>query len=189
MITLYRLLIFMLIFTNQAYANRLVYNPSEFDQFRYAIIADDIRKVRELIDTGVNVNAMTDGGGTPLMFATILMNNPIALLLLQNGAIINTTDNRGRTPLYFAANGRNAEIIGALLEFDDGVATVNMVDNQVGYTPLHLAVTLNDPNSAKFLLAAGASITIRANAAMGTVEEICLNKQSAACSVVRNHRR
>ena len=73
--------------------------------------------VRAALDAGADVEARTEGGSTPLMYAA--QNNPnpeVVLALLNAGADLEARDEDGWTPLMHAARGNtNPEVVLELL--------------------------------------------------------------------------
>ena len=67
-----------------------------FNMFE-AIEDNDIEKIEELINNGVDVNARDKYERTPLHYAK---NYDAAKLLIDNGADVNAKDFYGSTPLY-----------------------------------------------------------------------------------------
>ena len=79
----------------------------------------DIRRVRELLDAGVDPNIKDDEGDSALIMATIRSKIDVIRLLLDRGADPNIGDEDGETPLMRASyrNTRdNKDIIKLLLE-------------------------------------------------------------------------
>jgi uncharacterized protein len=57
-----------------------------------------VGEIQRLLDSGVDVNARTDRGLTPLMFA---YDAKIGELLIRHGADVNARDDQGNTPLIW----------------------------------------------------------------------------------------
>lgn len=170
-------------------ASELKYDPRTFNRFRDAIVSGNKSDVNSLLASGLNVNATTQGNITPLMIATATMQNDIAVTLIQNDALISIADNLGRTALFVAASTGNHALVSAMLEYNDGIAAINMSDNEFGFTPLHASITLDDRESVALLLREGASATITDKVGMGTVQQICATDRRLSCELVRAQRR
>ena len=118
------------------------------------IINPEPEIARILIDAGADVNARTsesEGGYTPLYFASKGGDVATVKLLIESGADVNAMTEYGDMPIHVAAN---AEIIKALLAAG---ADANAIGS-MGYTPLHHSY---DAESARALLAAGADVNAR----------------------------
>lgn len=103
----------------------------------YATLEGDDNKVKVLIDSGVDVNALDNNGFSALHFAAQEYRvNPLNLLV-EAGAKIDVPDKFGNTPLFTATfNSRGqGEIIKLLLERG---ADRNF-KNTSGVSPLDLA--------------------------------------------------
>lgn len=73
-------------------------------------------KVKELLNSGANVNAKTKQGSTPLLAAIDMRQSKIVKLLLDRGADVNQKDSEGWTPLMYALDSNlNFEISEELL--------------------------------------------------------------------------
>jgi len=98
-----------------------------------------LEDVKELIEKGVNVNAKSDKGWTPLLMACSISSNPEKYekvkLLVENGADVNVKDEDGKTPLMKAAIHGDADIVKLLVESG---ADVNAKDKK-GKTALAFA--------------------------------------------------
>lgn len=123
---------------------------------RPAIQRGDVEKVRELLDSGANVNKVDRNTRRTPLSSAIYMNKPeIAKLLIERGANIHTEDADNATPLLLSTEHRNNFEVSALL-IEKG-AKVNTQNNS-GDTPLMNAVALNDLKLAKLLIDNGANV-------------------------------
>jgi len=108
------------------------------------------------------------GGSGPLLDVAIAHGQWATVdFLLKNGANANERDSAGHTPLSWAMGAgswelppeRRAQICKRLLL--GGADLTVGVSHQAGYTPLHEAAFLGEPEIVSILLAAGASVTAR----------------------------
>ncbi|WDK16644.1 hypothetical protein CGRA01v4_07927 [Colletotrichum graminicola] len=101
-----------------------------------------------LLESGADVNAQAGGdyGQTPLHLAASAGRGSVVWLLLENGADPRRLDSRNRTPLHCAAASGDVEVCRMLLR-KDGDYLVHAAD-QHGKTPLHVAATEENSNSA-----------------------------------------
>lgn len=109
--------------------------------FLHAFAGAGIIKCLQMILTqkDVNVNAVNDGGQTPLHYAANAGNVECIRALLQKSAKVNAKDHEGKTPLHRAVNTGHYECVLALLQ---NKALVDVKDNN-GQTPLHSAIISN----------------------------------------------
>ena len=85
-----------------------------------AIGNNNINRVKELLESGVDVNSQTEYGDTPLHVACEKNKIEIVKLLLQNSNIdVNVEDEYGNTPLYIACEKNYIEIVKLLLAKSD----------------------------------------------------------------------
>jgi|GEM_PF-6096948 len=114
-----------------------------------------LEDVKELIEKGVNVNAKSDKGWTPLLMACSISSKSEKYekvkLLVENGADVNVKDEDGKTPLMKAAIHGGADIVKLLVESG---ADVNAKDKK-GKTALDFA-NEKDAEIAGFLKEHGA---------------------------------
>ena len=118
--------------------------------FKY-ILNNDIKSVKNYINSKNDLNKQKNDGDTPLIMATY-NNIEIVKLLLNAGADINKQNNAGNTALILAASNNRIEIVKLLL---NAGADIDKQNNS-GYTALIYAS--NNVEIIKLLLDAGADI-------------------------------
>ena len=122
----------------------------------------NVKRVKEFLKAGVNVDTPDPDGWTALHFAA--NNGDIALVnaLLKAGARVNAktrVEEGGDTPLHLAALSGHTEVASALLKAG---AKVDARDNR-GNTPLHAASVWRYRGVIEVLIAAGARIEAHNN--------------------------
>jgi cytochrome c len=115
--------------------------------------AGDLERVRQLIDTGANLDARA-GFGTALHWAIVNGHDEVAVLLIERGANVNVSTSALGTPLHSAAKAGNARV--ALLLLERG-ANVDARQGS-GYTPLHLAAEQGQVEVLRVLIDHGADV-------------------------------
>ena len=116
----------------------------------------DINKVKQLIESGANVNHANNYGSTPLIWAR---NLEMVKYLIENGANVNHANNFGSTPLRLASENGHFDIVKYLTEHG---ANVNHADND-GFTPLMFASGRDDLEIVKYLTEHGANVNQAGN--------------------------
>ncbi|MBN1698590.1 MAG: ankyrin repeat domain-containing protein [Spirochaetales bacterium] len=98
---------------------------------------DDRDTIIMLLQKGVSVDSVDEGGKTALHAAARIGNTGLVKFLLNNGACPDSRDYNGETPLMDAVYGRKAEAIRLLLAYgaDPGLR------NKAGMTAFDLAVS------------------------------------------------
>ncbi len=113
---------------------------------------NDSQIVNLLISSGVNINAKTKKGTTPLHYAVIRKNKAYDFtkeLLNSRNIIIDIKDNYGATPLMWAASYRaDSKVIDLLLKYG---ANVNLRDNQYKAHSLLAAAMPTTDRKNKFI--------------------------------------
>jgi ankyrin repeat protein len=124
-------------------------------EFVFAILGDDLKKVKEGIKQGININDKGEEAWTPLIWAVHEQREnttAIIKLLLENGANPNYGEedqDEGETALCHAAQSDNIEAIKLLIAYK---ADINKPDHY-GWTPLRHA---NNEETKKILIEYGA---------------------------------
>jgi serine/threonine-protein phosphatase 6 regulatory ankyrin repeat subunit B len=103
---------------------------------------------------GLDIEARTAKGYTPLACALTWAQEPAALYLLSRGAKVNLKTSKNATPLHFAAKYNLDDAMKDLLSRD---ADISAVDDQ-GWTPFHEACAMGSQACVSLLLAGGADI-------------------------------
>jgi len=158
--------------------------------FAAAIFAGDIATVEKLIAEGRDINgtAPDDNGNetrtTPLMLATYRENEEVVRLLVENGARVDLVDDYNRSALWYAVFQQNLELVEFLGDIEGSRKVVNLPDKPLRETPLHVAVSLDDPEIVRYLREIGAS-TESLNFEELTVTEACRENPTPACKGLR----
>jgi uncharacterized protein len=135
----------------------------------------------KLLRAGANPNSALPSGETPLMTAALTGSVEVVRALLTHGADVNAQErSHGQTPLMWAAARQHATVVRVLIEagadvrartrispalvhtgdrfaLQDDVRGVVQI-NGGGFSPLLFAARNGDVESARLLLAAGASV-------------------------------
>jgi ankyrin repeat protein len=107
---------------------------------RNAARKGESEKVRDLLKSGVDVNAKNETGYTALMFAAMLGHAEVVDSLIEAGADVNAENEQQATALMSAVVGGNTEIVKALIHAGSDVN----VASESGDTALTLAAKTGD---------------------------------------------
>ena len=111
------------------------------DRFTGAAFDGDVSKLKEMLDVGVPVDSVYEGGCTALQCAAMYNKTDVTKLLLSRGADVNKQSGRHRqTALHKAALSNSTDVIEVLLKHD---ASTNIKD-RLGHTPIDLARSKNN---------------------------------------------
>lgn len=110
--------------------------------------------ITALVETGAEVNALSQNGFTPLLLAAQVNQNPDVIVALMKAGADVTIHRKSLTPLIAAsAYNQNPEVITTLLKFGGNVNA----RTEDGGTPLMAAAAFNqNPEVIATLLKAGA---------------------------------
>ena len=101
-----------------------------------AIEKNDLLKVKELINTGVDINSVDSYGYSALHVASSKGLNDIAFFLVDNNIDVNMPDKNGQTILHYVAEYNQLKLAKAVL---DNGANLSIADIH-GNEPLWTAV-------------------------------------------------
>ena len=102
-----------------------------FRQLAAAIERNDVAQLEELLNSGLDVNARSTEGLSPLHLSRSAR---IAQLLIKRGALVNAQTDAGNTPLHLAACLERADVVSIFLKCGADVNAMNAAEE----TPLHM---------------------------------------------------
>lgn len=157
---------------------------NKLDLFR-AIEKNEISKVKELIENGIDINVKDMINRTPLTAAVEFNRFDILKYLIKKGAKVKISDGH-RTPLTIAAQNNNIKIMKLLIENGADIADVNMYfviggsqenykavryliengyginkRNKYGFTPIMTTCIWGHKKIVKYLLSKRVKLNIR----------------------------
>ncbi len=113
-----------------------------------AVKVKDTKKVKQLLDQGIDINAQ-DGRGVSLLLIFICEGEKEQVqILLENGANPNIKDINDMSVIMVACYQGDPEIVELLIKYG---AIVNFCDKN-GWTPLRMALSNNNEELAKLLI-------------------------------------
>jgi pectate lyase len=139
----------------------LANNRSSVASIYLAAFLGDQARVRELIESGTDINAKDQSGMTPLLRAISGRQIQLAKFLVENGANISIGNKWGQAPLIYALWNRDPGMVQWLL--DKGADTNTKDNTPLGYTSLHWSVRMGNQKLTELVLAAGADVNLKGN--------------------------
>ena len=127
-------------------------NPDE--ELNNAIVANDLDRVRYLVDHGAHIDAVDGEGYPPLINASRYGFKAVATYLVEHKASPNISDRTGWTPLMYAAWGDDPPLANMLLAHG---AKLDTTEHE-GLTSLAIAAQNGKVKAAQALIAAGADV-------------------------------
>ena len=127
-----------------------------------AVGRGDLSAVQSMLAAGVDVNAKTPAGNTPLIYTAFNGQTAVVGALLGAGAQVNQTSHDGSSALMAATYHSHTDTIRALLRAG---ADVNAM-NRNRLTALSIAVMWGHASAVKILLDAGATPDIKTPSGM-----------------------
>ena len=116
-------------------------------------------EIERLISKGADIDAETNEGATPLIFAVANNRLSSVLTLLAHNPDVNKMTLNNETPLIISVKNQNSQIAEALIR---GGADIDLAD-KFGATPLHYASLIGSFNLADLLLYYEADCNKKAN--------------------------
>ena len=126
----------------------------EWPPFLKAVMAGNIKKVKEFIKKGIDVDAKNIFHKTILMNVAESGSLDMAKLLVEHGAKVNANDKQGKTPLMYAAVNGQIDIAKFLIEQDADInqAAIIIPANNEELTILMQAADAGKAGVVKLLL-------------------------------------
>mmetsp|Transcript_41640 Transcript_41640/g.163513 ORF Transcript_41640/g.163513 Transcript_41640/m.163513 type:complete len:358 (-) Transcript_41640:1449-2522(-) len=119
-----------------------------------------VNDVRELIESGVDVDERDEEGWTALMWGSRVADLEVVKLLHTKGADLMAKNDKGSTSLHHASHWQSEPVVRAILSWLSEGEGVNE-QNSVGWTPLHWAAKAGSSSITKLLLDSGSSVNVR----------------------------
>ena len=132
---------------------------------------------------GVQVNATTPQGETPLMIAALRGHTEVARALIAQGADVNKP---GWTPLHYAAThaGRAAKELAALLLEHHAYIDA---ESPNGTTPLMMAAQYGEPDVLRLLLEEGADPMLRNQQKLSALDFAVRGSRPTSAEIIQAH--
>jgi hypothetical protein len=149
-----------------------------------AVARANVKRVRQLLSKGADVNARNGNQSTVLAMAASRGSEEIVDVLLSEGADVNASNDRGWTALMLAVNSKNKlnkrkSIVDTLLKHG---AHADAVNSQ-GTTALMMAAQVGEEAIVRRLLAARASVLVK-NSSGRTAQDMALLKNNTEVAAI-----
>lgn len=139
-----------------------------FTPLSKAVAAGELSSVKELLAEGVNPDEVHIDGRTPLIIACQKDNPEIVRVLLEHSAKTQFQDPWGNTPLHCA---KSVAVCRELLRNAADLEATNCF----GDTPLHMRMRARKYDVCKYLIEAGAIVTVKDSLGRSVVDYINSN--------------
>jgi ankyrin repeat protein len=113
--------------------------------------------IRFLVENGADLNEVTSDRSTALHNMASQGNLEAIRIMLEHGADVNKVNSDGRLPLHNALISKKPEAVQLLLS---KTQNINLQENCLGNTPLHIAAINGDLKSTELLIKSGAKTDI-----------------------------
>lgn len=123
-------------------------------KMRSAIESNDLPRIRQLLDDGVDPDMQDDYGRSFLYCAIEQGNSDAVAILLEKGAKVVSERHYGYSLLHAAARKGGVEIAEMLIEKNPALLSIK---DSKGNTPLHIAAREGHADMAALLIARGAN--------------------------------
>jgi ankyrin repeat protein len=152
------------------------------DREQFAMAMSKAISERENVNDQVRAKDGARAGYTPLIIAASLSDPDIVKMLIQNGAKTTVFDDFHRSAFWYAALRQNLPVSQVLVTAPDAEKAINVADNDLKRTPLHLAVRGNSADLVKLLLSKGASASKEQRDILGeTPLDYCKFNMTGGC--------
>lgn len=154
-----------------------------FNALLKAIKKNNVDKVRQLIDQGVDIEKRFDNDRTVLLLAIEKRKYEIARCLLDAGANVNAIDEDGASAIYNAVRSGDAVLLKELVAFG---ADINIESGS--WTLLHFASAHGDPHMIGELLSLGLDASKVDDNGKTAIEYARSDRKDEIIAVIEAHR-
>ena len=149
-----------------------------------AILYNDIKALKIILDYGANINSIDKNKNTPLHVACILNKTPLIHLLFKYNPRINTKNIDGRTPLMLSTEKNNLTICRELINRG---ANINAQESHNALFPLYIAGYYNYFKLIKYYLTIkNININLQTNQGYTILMELISNIKKVKSSDYKN---
>lgn len=150
-------------YDNEDYSNNYFYMNHDYDgddQFILTAIDEDISYLKDLIDSGFDLDSIDRCGKTALLWAVSKNKLQSVKMLLEAGSNPNILSYHDDNPLFISIYEGNLEILNILLQNNN--ININL-KNSKGHNALHVALYNKFFDAVKLLVNSGIDINIKDN--------------------------